>query len=101
MIKYTNRYGDEFTFEENENGNIDWRGDFKYTRFGWDNDDNIIFVDPSGGPFISIDYPLEVAEIDRKVVGFRDHTTYWEILIEDNESLRIQNGPIDTPKDTL
>jgi hypothetical protein len=101
MTKYTNRYGDVFTFEENENGNIDWKGDFKYTRCGWNDDDKIIFVDPSGGPFISIDYPLEVAEIDRKVVGFRDHTTYWEILIEDNESLRIQNGPIDTPKDTL
>jgi hypothetical protein len=82
MIKYTNRYGDEFTFEENENGNIDWKGDFKYTRCGWNDDDKIIFVDPSGGPFISIDYPLEVAEIDRKVVGFRDHTTYWEILME-------------------
>jgi hypothetical protein len=84
MNKYTNRYGDVFTFEENENGNIDWKGDFKYTRCGWNDDDKIIFVDPSGGPFISIDYPLEVAEIDRKVVGFRDHTTYWEILIEDN-----------------
>jgi hypothetical protein len=101
MSKYTNRYGDVFTFEENENGNIDWKGDFKYTRFGWDNDDNIIFVDPSGGPFISIDYPLEVAEIDRKVVGFRDHTTYWEILIEDNESLRIKNDHLAPPKDTL
>ena len=101
MTKYTNRYGDVFTFEENENGNIDWKGDFKYTRFGWDNDDNIIFVDPSGGPFISIDYPLEVAEIDRKVVGFRDHTTYWEILIEDNESLRIKNDHLAPPKDTL
>jgi hypothetical protein len=84
MTKYTNRYGEVFTFEENENGNIDWKGDFKYTRCGWNDDDKIIFVDPSGGPFISIDYPLEVAEIDRKVVGFRDHTTYWEILIEDN-----------------
>ena len=94
MNKYTNRYGDVFTFEENENGNIDWKGDFKYTRFGWDNDDNIIFVDPSGGPFISIDYPLEVAEIDRKVVGFRDHTTYWEILIEDNESLRVTESKV-------
>ena len=48
-----------------------------------DNDsDDIIMVDPSGGPYITIDYPLEVAGIDRKVVGFRDHTTHWEILME-------------------
>ncbi len=101
MSKYTNRYGDEFTFEKNENGNIDWKGNFKYTRFGWDDDDNIIFVDPSGGPFISIGYPLEVAEIDRKVVGFIDHTTHWEILIEDNVQLRAPNGPFIPPNDTL
>ena len=101
MSKYTNRYGDEFTFEKNENGNIDWRGDFKYTRCGWNDDDKIIFVDPSGGPFISIDYPLEVAEIDRKVVGFRDHTTHWEIVLEDNKSFRTQNDHLAPPKDTL
>jgi hypothetical protein len=47
-----------------------------------DDDKKIVAVDPSGGPYISIDYPLEVAEIDRKVVGFIDHTTHWEILME-------------------
>jgi hypothetical protein len=41
-----------------------------------------VMVDPSGGPYITIDYPLEVAGSDRKVVGFKDHTTYWEILLE-------------------
>jgi len=40
-------------------------------------------VDPSGGPYITIDYPLEVAGIDRKVVGFKSHTdTHWEIILE-------------------
>jgi hypothetical protein len=80
--EYVNRYGDKYTFSLNEQGNVDWRGPFKYCRYAWDDDRNIVMVDPSGGPYISIDYPLEVAEIDRKVVGFRDHTTHWEILME-------------------
>jgi len=81
--EYINRYGDKYTFSLNEQGNIDWRGPFEYCRMGYDNDsDDIIMVDPSGGPYITIDYPLVVAGIDRKVVGFKDHTTYWEILLE-------------------
>ena len=38
IVKYTNRYNDEFTFEVNERGNIDWKGNFKYCRFGMPND---------------------------------------------------------------
>ena len=38
MIEYANRYGDKFTFEVNERGNIDWKGNFKYCRFGMPND---------------------------------------------------------------
>ena len=51
---------------------------------GYDRDsDDIIMVDPSGGPYITIDYPLKVAGIDRKVVGFKIHTdTHWEIILE-------------------
>lgn len=83
-IEYINRYGEKYTFSLNEQGNVDWRGSFKYCRYAWDDDKNIVMVDPSGGPYITIDYPLEVAGIDRKVVGFKDHTTYWEILLEPN-----------------
>ena len=38
MKKYTNRYGDVFTFEQLKNGNIQWSGNFKYCRFGMPND---------------------------------------------------------------
>ena len=38
MREYKNRYGDKFTFELNERGNIDWKGNFKYCRFGMPND---------------------------------------------------------------
>jgi hypothetical protein len=35
---YKNRYGDIFTFELQEDGNILWSGEFKYCRFGMPND---------------------------------------------------------------
>jgi len=38
MKKYTNRYGDVYTFTELENGNIQWSGNFEYSRFGMPND---------------------------------------------------------------
>ena len=37
-MEYTNRYGDVFTFEQLENGNIQWSGNFKFCRFGMPND---------------------------------------------------------------
>jgi hypothetical protein len=80
--EYVNRYGDKYTFSFNDQGNVDWRGPFLNCRCMCDENKNIVVVDPSGGPFISIYYPLEVAGIDRKAVGFKHHTTYWEILLE-------------------
>lgn len=35
---YKNRYGDIFTFELQDDGNILWSGNFKYCRFGFPND---------------------------------------------------------------
>ena len=35
---YKNRYGDEFTFEKTDDGNILWKGDFTYCRIGYPND---------------------------------------------------------------
>ena len=37
-MEYKNRYGDVFRFEQLENGNIQWSGNFKYCRFGMPND---------------------------------------------------------------
>lgn len=48
MVRYRNRYGDEYTFTKQEDGNVLWEGDFEYMRAGDD------FIDPSGGPFIRI-----------------------------------------------
>jgi hypothetical protein len=38
MREYKNRYGDVFTFTEDEHQDILWEGDFKWCRFGMPND---------------------------------------------------------------
>ena len=38
MTTYKNRYGDEFTFTEDDDNNILWEGDFEYCRIGMPND---------------------------------------------------------------
>ena len=36
-IKYTNRYGDEYSFTKNDDGDILWEGPFKHLRIGYPN----------------------------------------------------------------
>jgi len=38
MKKYKNRYGDVFTFTEDDHQDILWEGNFEYCRFGMPND---------------------------------------------------------------
>ena len=52
MVNYRNRYGDEYTFTKQKDGNVLWEGDFEMIRMGGEPDD-VSFIDPSGGPFIS------------------------------------------------
>ena len=52
MVNYRNRYGDEYTFTKQKDGNVLWEGTFEMIRMGGEPDD-VSFIDPSGGPFIS------------------------------------------------
>jgi len=68
-----NRYGDEYHFEKLSENTYTIVGDLKYWRYGgregqerMDMSD-VGFVDPSGGPFISIGAIIE----GRKVVRIR------------------------------
>lgn len=56
MVKYINRYGDEFTMSLLDNGNIAWDGNFSYCRFGKPNvyDDAYAAYAAQGGE-LSID----------------------------------------------
>ena len=40
MVEYKNRYGDVYTFTQQDNGNILWEGNFEYCRIGYPNDYN-------------------------------------------------------------
>lgn len=81
MEKYINRYGDEFTFELNERGNIQWSGDFRHCRFA--GNDTITMIDPSGGPYISSEMDMEEFGFDGKIVnGFISNKDGYEIVVE-------------------
>ena len=51
-FKYVNRNGDVFTFEQKDNGNVQWSGDFQYCRYGFPNDYSLaweVFQEDYGG----------------------------------------------------
>jgi hypothetical protein len=83
MENYTNRYGDTFTFELNERGNIQWSGNFEYCRFGYnDNPNDITMVDPSGGPYIPLGMDMKLFGFDGKIVnGFIPNDDGYEIVV--------------------
>jgi hypothetical protein len=43
MITYKNRYGGEYTFTLQEDGNILWEGPFEYSRIGYPNDYSVAY----------------------------------------------------------
>ena len=68
-----NRYGDEYEFVKINANTYTISGELKYWRYGGKegqesiDDNDLGFVDPSGGPFIGIGYIIE----GRKVVRIR------------------------------
>ena len=52
---YHNRYNDHYQFLPNSSNSYKLDGNLDYFRHGFENTpDNIIFIDPSGGPFLEI-----------------------------------------------
>ena len=66
-----NRYGDEYNFEKVDDNTYTIVGDLKYWRFGGREGQremdmtDLGFVDPSGGPFISVGAAIEGRTIHR------------------------------------
>jgi hypothetical protein len=62
--KFKNRYGNEYTFEQVDADTYTIKGDLDYWRYGGKdgeegiNEDDLGFVDPSGGPFIGMGYMI-------------------------------------------
>ena len=78
-IQFKNRNGDDITFEKVGDNTYKFYSSFNYgMRMGYKDDamKEISFVDPSGGPFVSIGYIIP--EINEEVI---------EILLENDEIL--------------
>lgn len=66
-----NRYGDEYWFEKESDNTYAIKGDLDHWRFGGKEGiegvdmKDLGFIDPSGGPFISIGYEVEGRKVKR------------------------------------
>ena len=75
-----NRYGDVYSFKKVSENLYTIEGELKYWRFGGKegqekvDDNDLGFVDPSGGPFISIGYKIDgksvtkIKAVDEKIM---------------------------------
>ena len=78
-----NRYGNEYNFEKISEDVYTIVGDLSYWRFGGkEGQDNIDendlgFVDPSGGPFISPGYVIEGRKVVR--ISSNDRGIFFEV----------------------
>ncbi len=70
-----NRHGDEYHFELVDTNLYTIVGDLKYWRYGGQDGQEFIdygnlgFVDPSGGPFISVGYMIDGRKVVRIAVA--------------------------------
>ena len=66
--KYYNRYGDEYVFSPQEDGTVLWEGPFDHYRCGINEDKTgLMFIDPSGGPFISVGHPFRYLNSNNRI----------------------------------
>lgn len=78
-----NRNGTEYNFVKVSENTYTISGALEYWRYGGQNGqdhidyDNLGFVDPSGGPFIGIGYPIEGRKVSRIRMVF--DTIYFEV----------------------
>ena len=90
MKEFINRYGDVFTFEYNEKGNIQWSGNFEHCRFGAANvyDDAYNEYKRDGGTLSMKEFINEVHDIIRDENGdyvspSRIGQSYGELVYSD------------------
>lgn len=78
-----NRYGDEYRFEKVNDNTYTIKGDLNYWRFGGKegqsgiDENDLGFVDPSGGPFISIGYMIEGRSVKR--ISSNNNDIFFEV----------------------
>lgn len=91
--KYKNRYNDEYTFTELENGNIQWSGPFKYLRWGCPNDYNTAYrkyLEDEGNH----DHMIGLDEFKEKVHDYNYDTKKYHPIAEKYGKLVTSNQNI-------
>ena len=87
---YTNRYGDEFVFTLLEDGNIQWDGNFKHSRFGVANvyDDAYNEYKKDGGTLSMKEFIKEVHHYDEDTYKPSEiGKTYRELVYSDWDTI--------------
>jgi len=92
-VDYINRYNDTISFERIDIDKFIMSGG-KYLRFGWDSEKDVskqryIFVDPSGGPYISEGMTMGYIHD-----GWRGKIVRYITTIEDSKDLLIVAYPL-------
>ena len=78
-----NRYGDEYNFVKVNDNTYTIEGNLNYWRYGGREGhqgidyNDLGFVDPSGGPFISIGYKIEGKSVNR--IRSEGEKLYFEV----------------------
>jgi hypothetical protein len=88
--KYTNRYGDEYTFTPTEDGHILWEGKFEWCRFGFPNvyDDAYRRYQADGGTESMILFVKLVHEWDDEKSTYTDLAKkYGEYVYSDRDTI--------------
>ena len=82
-MKYTNRYGDVYTFTKQEDGNVLWEGSFKWCRYGWPN----VYKDAyqqyrkDGGDMHIQDFEKEVHRYDDVTFEYSEISKKYQSLV--------------------
>jgi hypothetical protein len=74
MREYKNRYGDVFTFTEDDNHDVLWEGDFKWCRFGMPND----YTRAYEAYCNDVETPIPLEEFKKAVHHYDDETLTYD-----------------------
>ena len=74
MREYKNRYGDMFTFTEDDNHDVLWEGDFKWCRFGMPND----YTRAYEAYCNDVETPIPLEEFKKAVHHYDDETLTYD-----------------------
>jgi hypothetical protein len=97
MRQYKNRYDDVFTFTRDENHDILWEGNFKYSRFGMPNDYTKAFnaFVADGGKFSFNEFKKAVHEWDDETNNYHypEYVRMVECLKDEVDMVDPSGGP--------